>query len=91
MRRIKTDGSTLVDTSVFLGHVVHELVRVLIVVRQAGFQQCLDHISVVRFHGNRQRRAPVVQRFVQFGAELLAQIIQQFTAMVSGQRCSGKK
>ena len=69
----------MVNSSVFLGHVVHELVCILIVLRQTGLQQRLNHISVVRFHGDRQRRAPVVQRLIQFGAELHAQKILQFT------------
>ena len=61
---------TLVDAPVSLGHLVHELRRVAVVLRQARLQQRLDHISVVRLHGDGQRRATVVQRLVQFRAKL---------------------
>jgi len=69
---------TLVNSAVPLGHFVHEFFRVAVVLRQTGLQQCLYHLSVVRFHGNGQRRTPVVQRFVQFSAELQTRTASQY-------------
>ena len=62
--------ATLVDAAVSLGHFVHELFRVAVVVRQTGLQHRLDHLSVVCFHSNGQCRATVVKRLVQLSAKL---------------------
>ena len=63
---------TLINSPIFLGHLIHEVLCVAVVLRQTGLQQRLDHLPVDRFHGDGQRRPSVVQRLVQFRAELQA-------------------